>query len=314
MSKLTRRRVVGVTAGAGALALLRCGAIPSGADGGVPGGGSVNGTGGGSAGGASGGAAGGGAAGGGAAGGTSGDGGVLPSAFAVGSGAFLSGKAYANPFAAGPGATCSAFPASTGGPCRSNTYLRRDLSDGLTGLPTRFELLVVDRACAPVPGAIVELWYASPAGAYSRAAEAIDAGTAYGGSLADLNAAFCTGNAPEALSSKWLRGYQIAGADGRVTFDSIFPGWYPGRTSHLHFIVTANGLRYVTSQLFFAEALTTAIYTQHLSYRSRGDQDTNHARDGVLRQAAFSAIDASMSAAQQADGALVCWKAITVSA
>ncbi|MCU0698583.1 MAG: protocatechuate 3,4-dioxygenase [Myxococcaceae bacterium] len=306
-----RRRFLMMAGGAlGAAALVRCGALPSTT---VDGGASAGGSGGGLAGGSAGGSSGGSAAGG-NAGGLATDGGIVTSAFAVGSGAFLRDKAYGNPFTTGLGSSCVAYPASTGGPCHSNTYLRQDISDGLEGLPTRFELLVVNRSCAPVPNAIVELWYASPAGAYSRAAEAIDAGTGYGGSLSDLNVGFCTGNTADALASKWLRGYQVASSDGRVTIDGIFPGWYSGRTCHVHFIVTANGQRYVTSQLFFAEALTTAVYTQHTSYRSRGNQDTSLARDNVISQSGLSVADASMSFAQQSDGALVCWKAITVAA
>lgn len=248
--------------------------------------------------------------------GFSGDAGVVTSAFAVGSGAFLSGKDYGDPFTMGLGSTCQAYPSSTEGPCHSNTFLRQDVSDGLIGLPTRFELLVVDSACDPVPGAIVEIWYASPAGTYSKAAEAIDAGTGYGGSLSDLNVGFCTGNDSTALASNWLRGYQIADANGRVTIDGIFPGWYSSRTTHVHFIITANGQSYVTSQLFFNETLTTAVYTGHGSYSSRGNKDTSNANDMVIQQAGLSSnlADATMAYAQQSDGAMVCWKAIAISA
>ncbi len=247
-------------------------------------------------------------------GGGAGGGDVIASAFAVGSGAFLDGRTYADPFEAGPGSTCLVYPASTEGPCHSNTYHRQELSDGLVGLPTRLELLVLDTACNPMPGAIVEVWYASPAGTYSRAAEAIDAGTGYGGSLADLNVGFCTGNDATALGSKWLRGYQIAGDDGRVTLDGIFPGWYAGRTTHVHFIITANGIRFVTSQLFFDEALTTSVYTQHGAYAARGDKDTSNARDNVIREANLSVSSATMGFSQQSDGALVCWKSLVIAA
>lgn len=239
-----------------------------------------------------------------------GDSGISASSFAVGSGAFLSGKDYGNPFASGIGASCVAYKASTGGPCHSNTFLRADISDGLVGLPTRLELMVVDESCNPVANAIVEVWFASPAGTYSKAAEAIDAGTGYGGSLSDLNVSFCTGNDSTALASNWLRGYQTTDSEGRVTIDGIFPGWYSGRTTHVHFIVTANGKSYVTSQLFFDETLTTAVYTQHGSYSARGDKDTTNAKDNVAGGLTLSEV--TMSFAQQSDGAIVAWKAITI--
>ena len=236
---------------------------------------------------------------------------IVSGGFALGSGAYLVGKDYGNPFSGGIGTTCTAYGAATKGPCHSNTYLRRDVSDGLVGLPTRFELLVVDTSCNPVPNAIVEVWYASPAGTYSKAAQAIDAGVGYSGSLSDLNTSFCTGNDAAALASNWLRGYQISGADGRVTIDGIFPGWYPSRTPHVHFVVTANGKTYVTSQLLFDETLTTAVYTQHTSYSARGNKDTSNANDNIVKSG-LALADSVMSFAQQSDGAIVVWKAITI--
>jgi len=238
------------------------------------------------------------------------DGSVDAASFATGSGAFLSGKDYGNPFSGAIGPTCIAYAEATKGPCHSNTYQRKDVSDGLVGLPTRFELLVVDTACAPVPNAIVEVWYASPAGTYSKAAQAIDEGTGYSGSLSDLNTAFCTGNDATALASNWLRGYQTSGNDGRVTIDGIYPGWYSGRTTHVHFIVTSNGKTSSTSQMLFDETLNTKVYTQHPSYKARGDKNTTNANDMVARGLNLST--STMSIAQQSDGALVAWLAIAI--
>lgn len=116
------------------------------------------------------------------------NGSISAGSFAVGSGAYLTSKDYGNPFQSGVGAVCSVYKNSTKGPCHSNTYLRKDITDGLVGLPTRFEFVIVDSACNPVPNAFVEIWYASPAGTYSQAAEAIDSGVGYNGSLSDLNA------------------------------------------------------------------------------------------------------------------------------
>ena len=47
-----------------------------------------------------------------------------------------------------------------------------------------------------------------------------------------------------------LRGYQITGDDGAVTFKTIYPGWYRGRAVHIHFKVRESGYEF-TSQLFF---------------------------------------------------------------
>ncbi|MFO0657710.1 MAG: hypothetical protein U0787_21925 [Polyangia bacterium] len=90
-----------------------------------------------------------------------------------------------------------------------------------------------------------------------------------------------------------------------------FPGWYSGRTSHVHFIVTANGKTYVTSQLLFDETLTTAVYTKHQSYSARGNKDTTNAKDNVVNMG-LPVASSIMSFSQQNDGALVCTKAITI--
>lgn len=238
----------------------------------------------------------------------SGSGGLDPSGFAIGSGAFLDGKDYGNPF--GTATSCATYTAATQGPCHSNTYERQDITDGLVGLPTRFEVLVVDSACVPVAGAIVEVWYASPAGTYSEAAAA-DSSTTYHGALSDLNVGFCTGNDSAATSSKWLRGWQTTDASGRCTFDGIFPGWYSGRTTHVHFIVTVNGTKKMTSQFLFDETLATQVYTMHTSYKARGDKDTKNASDKVVTDG-LPLATAMSGYAQQTDGALLVWKQIAI--
>ena len=236
------------------------------------------------------------------------DAGIDASGFATGSGAFLDGKDYGNPFSAGTGSSCTVYKTATKGPCHSNTYNRKDVSDGLVGLPTRFELLIVDASCTPIPNAIVEIWYASPTGTYSKAAEEIDDASGYAGSLSDLNVGFCTGNDATAVASSWLRGYQTSDANGIVVIDGIFPGWYSGRAPHVHFIITASGHTTLTSQVLFDETLTTEVYTKHATYSPHGDKDTTNASDNVGLGTA-----AVMSYAQQDDGAMVCWKMITVS-
>jgi len=239
------------------------------------------------------------------------DGGTVnTSGFATGDGSFLEGKDYGNPFAT-TATTCTVYNAATAGPCHSNTYNRKDISAGLVGLPTRFELLVTNASCNPVAGAIVEVWYASPTGTYSKAATA-ESGT-YQGSLSDLDVGFCTGNDAAAVASNWLRGYQTTDAKGRVTFDSIFPGWYSGRTTHVHFTVAINGTKTKTSQIFFDETLTTAVYAKHATYSPHGDKDTKNATDKVVQQGLPVAVGIS-NYAQQSDGALLVWKQITVEA
>lgn len=91
---------------------------------------------------------------------------------------------------------------------------------GLAGRRLVFEGQVLSRACAPVARALVDLWQADDAGAYD-------------------NTGFR------------LRGHQFADAGGRFRFETIVPGFYPGRTRHLHLKVQAPGGPVLTTQLYF---------------------------------------------------------------
>lgn len=236
--------------------------------------------------------------------------------WATGDGSFLSGKDYGNPFTAGTGSSCPVWKEATQGPCHSNTYHRQDVTEGQIGLPARLELLVLDTNCNPIPDAIVEIWHCSPLGVYSAAPTAeATSDIGYSSShFSDLNESFCTGNDAAGKAAAWFRGYQKAGSDGRVTFDTLFPGWYASRTVHIHFRVTVGSTVYATSQLFFEDTLNDEIIADHASYSTRGAKDTTNVADKVISEAGLTLSDVVMSHARQSDGALLAWKAITVSA
>ncbi|WP_426752119.1 hypothetical protein [Myxococcus sp. Y35] len=44
---------------------------------------------------------------------------------------------------------------------------------------------------------------------------------------------FCTSGDAEARAARWFRGVQTTDANGRVNFDTCFPGWYSSRTIHI---------------------------------------------------------------------------------
>lgn len=117
---------------------------------------------------------------------------------------------------------------------------------------------VASRACAPLAGAYVDLWHASPAGAYSDEASE---GT---------------------LGKKHLRGYQVTDARGVAQFLTVYPGWYPGRSVHVHFklrlFAGARATYEFTSQAFFDEVLTSAVHARP-PYSTRGERDTHNADD-----------------------------------
>jgi protocatechuate 3,4-dioxygenase beta subunit len=165
----------------------------------------------------------------------------------------LSGESSAAP-------TCVLAPEMTEGPYWIDTSLtRRDITEGHRGVPLILRLTVVDAdTCKPIKGADVELWHADAEGEYSG---------------------FESGPGRQ-TSTRYLRGHQRANAHGVVRFDTIFPGWYTGRTPHIHVKVHVGGDEVHTGQLFFNERVTRAVYRTRY-YAARGQYDTSHAEDGI---------------------------------
>ena len=90
------------------------------------------------------------------------------------------------------------------------------------------------------------------------------------------------------VGQKFLRGYQVTDANGRVEFQTIYPGWYMGRTPHIHFKVrtqpdATQGSEF-TSQLYFDEALSDSVYATHAPYNSKGAADTTNSSDGIFSE------------------------------
>jgi protocatechuate 3,4-dioxygenase beta subunit len=173
------------------------------------------------------------------------------------------GAADAAPVDGGTG-TCTLYPQQTEGPYYLDLdTLRRDITEGRPGAALGLALQVVHAAsCAPVADVAVDVWHCDAAGVYSG----------YSGQLGGV----------DTRGQTFLRGSQVTDAEGRVRFDTIYPGWYPGRTTHVHFKVHVGSTREATSQLYFPEGVTAAVYTA-APYAARGQKDTSNATDGVAR-------------------------------
>lgn len=153
-------------------------------------------------------------------------------------------------------ATCTLAPEQTEGPYYVDDVLRRrNVTEGRPGTPLWLTLRVADAAtCAAIPGATVEIWHADANGDYSG----------YNGFEGQI----------------FMRGQQVVGDAGAATFRTIYPGWYPGRTVHIHVKVHVGGSTVHTGQLYFDDTLTDAVYTQE-PYASRGTRSTRNAADGI---------------------------------
>ena len=167
---------------------------------------------------------------------------------------------------------CVVRPELTEGPYFVDTQLQRaDIrSDPATGAVSEGALLALafnvtqvgNNSCTPLPGAIVDVWHCDAAGVYSGVS---DPGF-------------------DTSAQQFLRGYQVTDANGRAVFTTIYPGWYPGRTVHIHFKIRANAAANqayeFTSQLFFDEALTDHVHAM-APYAARGYRNTLNSDDNI---------------------------------
>lgn len=85
------------------------------------------------------------------------------------------------------------------------------------------------------------------------------------------------------VGQKFLRGSQVTDANGIATFTTIYPGWYQGRTVHIHFKVQSTSSTVFTSQLFFDDTFTDHVFTQ-APYASKGTRNTLNSNDNIYKQ------------------------------
>jgi protocatechuate 3,4-dioxygenase beta subunit len=180
------------------------------------------------------------------------------------------GSAGSSGSVASTNAACVVTPQLTEGPYfvdegLNRSDIRTDPATGAArpGVPLELTIALSQMAstsCAPLAGALVDVWHCDALGVYSDVAQQGSTGHAF------------------------LRGYQVSAASGVVRFATIYPGWYQGRAVHLHFKIRTNptgsrGLE-VTSQMFFDDALTDIVHDQR---RAGPPRATRRGRRGIRR-------------------------------
>ena len=173
------------------------------------------------------------------------------------------------------GLSCVARPEQMEGPYFVDERLNRsdirpDPANGQRrpGAPLALTLLVArvtGSECRPLPGAQLDLWQCDAEGVYSDVQDP----------------RFNT------KGQKFLRGYQVTSDRGEVRFLTLYPGWYQGRTVHLHFKIRTEpaaqrGFEF-TSQLYFDDALTDRVHASG-PYASKGQSRTRNHQDGIFRR------------------------------
>lgn len=120
-----------------------------------------------------------------------------------------------------------------------------------------------EERCRPLRGAQVDLWQCDAQGVYSGVPEGGTAGRDF------------------------LRGFQLTDEAGLVRFLTVYPGWYPGRTVHIHgkvrtFDPFGQVITEVSTQLFFDDGVTDAVLDTP-AYAGRGPRDTRNSTDSIFR-------------------------------
>jgi len=155
--------------------------------------------------------------------------------------------------------SCVLTPEQTEGPYYiSGEKLRRNITEGRPGTRLDLHLTVADATtCRPIKNAVVDIWHADAGGTYS-------------------------GFGAGASSRTFMRGLQKTGANGLAVFRTVYPGWYMGRTVHIHVKVHVGGNVVHTGQLFFSDTLTDAVY-KRTPYSRRPNRDVRNAQDNIYQ-------------------------------
>jgi protocatechuate 3,4-dioxygenase beta subunit len=169
---------------------------------------------------------------------------------------------------------CVLSPEQTQGPYYiPREKIRSNLREHKPGTSLQLRLTVVDAStCKPIKGAAVDIWHC-------------DAGGIYAGFVSASTGGPPGGNAGPTDKNTFLRGIQRTNARGVATFQTIYPGWYRGRTVHIHVIVHLGGVVVGhivhTGQLFFSDALTSNVYQTGVYKVRAAARDTFNNTDSV---------------------------------
>jgi protocatechuate 3,4-dioxygenase beta subunit len=168
--------------------------------------------------------------------------------------------------------TCVVVPELTEGPYfvdekinRSDIRTDTDTGTVQEGVPLRLVFnvsSVSSGSCAAFQGAYVDIWHCNAAGLYSDEQQ------------------------NNTVGQNFLRGYQVTDANGKAEFTTIYPGWYSGRTVHIHFKIRnalgATTSPTFTSQLFFDDTLTDTVFI-NAPYASKGTRNVRNANDSIYK-------------------------------
>jgi protocatechuate 3,4-dioxygenase beta subunit len=125
--------------------------------------------------------------------------------------------------------------------------VRDEIRLGQTGVPLTLRITIINsKTCKPIKYAAVDIWQCNASGVYSDV------------------------ESEDTLGETYLRGVQFTDKHGQVVFNTIYPGHYAGRTTHIHARIHINSGDYDhklvgghvahTGQMFPPDAVNAAVY------------------------------------------------------
>lgn len=159
---------------------------------------------------------------------------------------------------------CVLVPSETAGPfpldlSENEFFFRQEIQEDRVGVRLRQRVRIIGAGnCEPMPNVRVNIWHCDRDGVYS--------GYASMGSDGET----------------WCRGYQFTDANGECEFVTIFPGWYPGRVTHVHFQVHVSSQYSVVSQWTWPHADAVDAVESNADLYPAGPDPLSPEQDGVF--------------------------------
>lgn len=183
------------------------------------------------------------------------------------------------------GTTVGIVEKETEGPFWLESVKRSNITENRIGVPLDLVLTVFDTSkCnstisrfGTIPRAQVDIWHCDAQGLYSGIASE---GT---------------------WNQKWLRGYQMTNKLGKVRFRTIFPGWYEGRTVHIHVRlrlfdpITGNLIYNDTTQIYFPLDWSDYVLLNSAPYRRQRTQSTKNYNDMIFSSYSVVSMSGNLS-------------------
>lgn len=185
--------------------------------------------------------------------------------------------------------TCILQPEVTQGPYYvDGELIRSEITDGQEGVPLYLDIQLVDTSsCEPVPAVYMDIWHCNATGVYSGVSAS---GNGNSDDTSNLDATF-------------LRGIVQTDVNGVAQYETIFPGHYIGRATHIHVlshntndtIIRTNGTVLGNNattthashvgQIFFDQDLISLVEAT-APYNTNTQELTTNAEDSILGEEA----------------------------